>query len=49
MDERTRRLLEADDVAEAPCGRPLSERREFLQKAAGGVRESDSSTVSRML
>jgi hypothetical protein len=48
MDERTRRLFLEADVAEAPCGRPLSERREFLQKAAGGVRVSDS-TVSRML
>jgi transposase len=46
MDERTRRLLEAD-VERHPAA-ALSERREFLQKAAGGVRVSDS-TVSRML
>jgi transposase len=45
MDERTRRLLEAD-VERHPAA-ALSERREFLQKAAG-VRVSDS-TVSRML
>ena len=47
MDERTRRLLEAD-VERHPAAAALSERREFLQKAAGGVRVSDS-TVSRML
>lgn len=45
MDERARRLLEAD-LQERPAA-TLSERREFLKKAAG-VRVSDS-TVSRML
>jgi transposase len=45
MDQRARRLLEAD-LEERPSA-TLSERREFLQKAAG-VRVSDS-TVSRML
>ena len=45
IDERARRLLEAD-LEERPSA-TLSERREFLQKAAG-VRVSDS-TVSRML
>ena len=45
MDERARRLLEAD--LERHPAATLSERREFLQKAAG-VRVSDS-TVSRML
>ena len=45
MDERTTKLLEAD-VERHPAA-TLSERREFLQKAAG-VGVSDS-TVSRML
>jgi transposase len=45
MDEPARRLLEAD-VQERPSA-TLSERREYLRKAAG-VRVSDS-TVSRML
>jgi transposase len=45
MDERARRLLEAD-LEERPSA-TLSERREYLRKAAG-VRVSDS-TVSRML
>jgi transposase len=45
VDQRARRLLEAD-LEERPSA-TLSERREFLQKAAG-VRVSDS-TVSRML
>jgi transposase len=45
MDESARRLLE-DDVQRHPAA-TLSERREFLQKAAG-VRVSES-TVSRML
>ncbi len=45
MDQRARRLLEAD-LEERPSA-TLSERREFLQKAAG-VWVSDS-TVSRML
>ncbi len=45
MDERARRLLEAD-VEERPSA-TLEERREYLRKAAG-VRVSDS-TVSRML
>jgi transposase len=45
MDERARRLLEAD-VQRHPAA-TLSERREFLHKAAG-VGVSDS-TVSRML
>ena len=45
MDQSARRLLEAD-VERRPVA-TLSERREFLEKAAG-VRVSDS-TVSRML
>jgi transposase len=45
MDEPARRLLEAD-VQERPSA-TLSERREYLRKAAG-VRVSDSS-VSRVL
>ncbi len=45
MDQRARRLLEAE-VERHPAA-TLSERREFLRKAAG-VRVSDS-TVSRML
>jgi len=45
MDERARRLLEAD-LEERPAA-TLPERREFLRQAAG-VRVSDS-TVSRML
>ncbi len=45
MDQSARRLLE-DDVHKRPAA-ILSERREFLEKAAG-VRVSDS-TVSRML
>ena len=45
MDERARRLLEAD--MERHPAATLSERREFLQKAAG-VGVSDS-TISRML
>jgi transposase len=45
VDQRARTLLEAD-LEERPSA-TLSERREFLQKAAG-VRVSDS-TVSRML
>jgi transposase len=45
MDESARRLLEAD--VESHPAATLSERREFLEKAAG-VRVSDS-TVSRML
>ena len=45
MDERATKLLES--YAEKRTAATLSERREFLQKAAG-VRVSDS-TVSRML
>lgn len=45
MDERARRLLEAD--MEARPAATLSERREYLGRVAG-VRVSDS-TVSRML
>ena len=45
MDERARRLLEAD--MERHPAATLSERREFLKKAAG-VGVSDS-TISRML
>ena len=45
MDERATKLLEAD--AEKRTAATLSERREFLEKAAG-VRVS-ASTVSRML
>jgi transposase len=45
MDERATKLLEAD--AEKRTAATLSERREFLEKAAG-VRVSES-TVSRML
>jgi transposase len=45
VDQRARTLLEAD-LEERPSA-TLSERREFLQKAAG-VRVSDS-TMSRML
>jgi transposase len=45
MDERSRRLLEAD-LEERPAA-TLSERREFLGRAAG-VSVSES-TVSRML
>ncbi len=45
MDKRATKLLE-DDVERRPAA-TLSERREFLKKAAG-VRVSDS-TVSRML
>jgi transposase len=45
VDQRARRLLEAD--LEVRPSATLSERREFLKKAAG-VRVSDS-TMSRML